>query len=446
MKNIVRFFLLAGMLVVASACSTLLDEIPDRKLAAPHSLKALRAMLDEDFAINGSANGLGNASADDYFLTEEDYAAIGLNERNLYTWQDDIASEDSYMVMYRKINIANIVLEAISELTEGTERQRLEIRGEALFVRAHTLLALAAIYTKQYDPVTAEEELGLILRHSSDFNIASERSTLEDTYSFIERDLLESVELLPLQSAHVFRPNQMAAHAMLARFYLYKQDYGDAERYTDNVLSIHSDLMDYNDFDSTLRYPIPAFNKEILYQTHGATGFSFSARAKIDTLLLESYDKNDLRRDLFFFSNVDGSKRFKGSYFGGEQMFTGLALDEVYLTKAECSARLGQLEAAITTMNAFLITRYATSSFMPFFSEDKHEILDFILLERRKQLLMRELRWQDIKRLNIDDRYKKNLWRSIGGDEWSLMPASNRFALPLPQSVIDIAGVEQNPL
>jgi len=446
MKNIVRFFLLSGMLVVASACSTLLDEIPDRKLAAPRSMKALRAMLDEDFAINGSANGLGNASADDYYLTEEDYAAIGLNQRNLYTWQDDIASEDSYMVMYRKINIANIVLEAIAELVEGTETQKSEIRGEALFVRAHTLLALTGIYTKQYDPMTADDELGLILRYSSDFNIASERSTLEETYNFIERDLLESVERLPAQSAHVFRPNKLVANALLARFYLYKQNYEIAEKYADNVLDTHSELMDYNDLDSTLRYPIPAFNKEILYQTHGATGFSFSARAKIDTLLVERYEKNDLRRSIFFFTNVDGSKRFKGSYFGGEQMFTGLALDEVYLTKAECSVRLGKFEEAVALMNRFLIKRYAKESFTELVLDEKNEVLNFILTERRKQLLMRELRWQDIKRLNTDERYKRNLERRIGSDEWSIESSSNRFALPLPQSVIDIAGVEQNPL
>src|SRR5690606_3688954 len=136
--------------------------------------------------------------------------------------------EDSYMVMYRKINYANIVLESVEELLEEPEKQKAEIRGEALFVRAHTLLALAAIYTKQYDPETAGDELGLILRHSSDFNVPSIRSSLEETYSFIERDLLESVELLPLESAHVFRANQVAAHALLSRFYLYKQDYEEA--------------------------------------------------------------------------------------------------------------------------------------------------------------------------------------------------------------------------
>ncbi|HWK99366.1 MAG TPA: RagB/SusD family nutrient uptake outer membrane protein, partial [Parapedobacter sp.] len=378
MKNIFHWTLRLILLTNLFACNSMLEEIPDRKLATPNSVKALRAMMDEDFAINGSSNGLGESSTDDYYLTTQDYEAIGLNQRNLYTWQSDIGSEDAYMVMYRKINIANIVLESLTDIRNATPQELTTLKGEALFVRANTLLALAAVYTKPYLEEQATQEFGLILRKSSDFNVPSYRSTLKETYDYIESDLLEASRLLPMESAHVHRANRLAAFSLMSRLHLIKSDYEAAERYADSVLANRNSLLDYNTLDSTLRYPMPPFNHEIIYHTQGANGFTFSARAKIDTLLFDSYAPNDRRRTLFFFTNTDGSKRFKGSYVGGEQRFSGLALDEIYLTKAECLARGGKVSQAMDTLNQLLSKRYRLG-FTAEVADDATEALDIIL-------------------------------------------------------------------
>lgn len=441
MKFIFNWLIGLFILTLIIACNSLLEEIPNKKIATPSTLKALVAMLDDEFALNGSSNGLGELSSDDYYLSEQDYNAISLNQRNLYTWQNDIGAEDSYMVMYRKINIANIVLESLSNINNGLPQEKEYVRGAALFIRANTLLALSTIYTKMYD----DNDLGLIIRESSDFNIPSKRSNLKLTYDYIERDLLEALNLLPLQSAHVYRLNKLAALALLSRFYLIKGNYNESERYADSVLLRRSDLLDYNTLNQDLRYPMPPFNKEIIYQTYGATGFSFSARAKIDTNLYDLYADNDLRKKLFFFNNADGSKRFKGSYVGGEQRFSGLALDEIYLNKAECLARRGETNSSMEFLNRLLSKRYS-NDFRGKYANDANDALDFILEERRKQLLMRDIRWFDIKRLNREERYKKVLVRKIAGKLWELKPASNKYALPLPESVIEMTGVPQNPL
>ncbi len=76
-------------------------------------------------------------------------------------------------------------------------------------------------------------------------------------------------------------------------------------------------------------------------------------------------------------------------------------------------------------------------------ASDEKEALDKILLERRKELLYRGLRWTDIKRLNKLGA-NISLTRIINGQTFTLPPKDLRFALPIPEDVISLSGMEQN--
>ena len=80
----------------------------------------------------------------------------------------------------------------------------------------------------------------------------------------------------------------------------------------------------------------------------------------------------------------------------------------------------------------------------PVIAFDDEDALDKILIERRKQLLMRDLRWMDIKRLNKEGA-NISLRRTVNGITYSLQPNDNKFALPLPETIIRISGMTQNP-
>ena len=67
-----------------------------------------------------------------------------------------------------------------------------------------------------------------------------------------------------------------------------------------------------------------------------------------------------------------------------------------------------------------------------------------ILLERRKELLMRGLRWMDLKRLNMEGA-AITLTRTVNGQVYTLPPNDLRYALPIPEDVIAISGMQQNP-
>src|SRR3546814_922081 len=117
----------------------------------------------------------------------------------------------------------------------------------------------------------------------------------------------------------------------------------------------------------------------------------------------------------------------------------------MYLNKAECLARKGAAQEALDVLNTLLVNRYHKETFVKKTASDPVEALTLILTERRKELVMRDIRWMDIKRLNLEPKHQITLTRTIGSQIFELEPNDNRFALPFPQSVIDVSGMRQNP-
>jgi hypothetical protein len=66
--------------------------------------------------------------------------------------------------------------------------------------------------------------------------------------------------------------------------------------------------------------------------------------------------------------------------------------------------------------------------------------LSFILEERRKEFLHEGMRWFDIRRYQIPVTHTLE-----NGATKNLAPDDNRKVLQIPQSAIDVAGLEPNP-
>jgi hypothetical protein len=204
-------------------------------------------------------------------------------------------------------------------------------------------------------------------------------------------------------------------------------------------------LLDYNTLNASSGFPVPLFNPEVLFHSSTALGILSNAIAKIDSALYLSYASNDLRKQVYFKSNGNGTFGFKGSYTASTTQFIGISTSEVYLTKAECFARLGQTEEAIKTLNALLVKRWKTGTFTPLNINDAATALKKILEERRKELLMRDLRWMDLKRLNREPEHQVVVKRVLNNQVYELRPGDNRYALPIPEEVINRSGMKQNP-
>lgn len=450
MKKTIFFLFTIIHLLGLSSCEKYLDAKPDKSLQIPSSIADLQAIMDYGNYMNGY-NGVsfGETSADNYYLSDDSYNQLSEENRNAYIWNNKNYSNfpNDWAFIYNIVNVSNVVLDNIRSIPATAQNQQEwnNAKGDALFFRGYAFLQGAFIFCKAYDESTAVNDYGMALRLTADFNIGSTRSNLEDTYNQIIEDLEASAQLLPDLPVHDFRPSKASAFALLARTFLSMRKYDSCLKYADLSLKIKSDLVDYNSLSVDDYYPFTRFNKEVLFDNTISQASYYDTDpyfARIDSELYSNYALNDLRKDLFFRQENTGYS-FKGSY-AAYSLFIGIATDEVYLMRAESNARLGNKEAALNDLNTLLEKRWSTGTFIPFTAATSEDALDIILRERRKELVFRNLRWMDIKRLNKEGA-NITLKRFIDGQTYTLPPNNNLFALPLPADIVKMTGMPQNP-
>lgn len=434
------------------SCKKYLDEKPDTKLLLPASIDAVQGLLDFETTMNLQNPGTGEVSADNYYVPDATFNALSSEAvRNTYLWLDDITLNEyanHWSRLYDVVTIANVCLESLEKITPAPSEQAAwnNARGAALLYRAKSFLTVAGYWTKAYNTNTAASDMGIPLRLNSDYEMVSTRASLKDSYDQIINDLKAAATLLPDVPKHVMRPSKPAAFGLMARTYLLVNNYDSALVYADKFLAMNGSLLNLNNLSAAATYPFPVYNTEVSMHTVIFTPSILAvSRAIVDTLLYRSYDPNDLRRSLYFKNNGNGNFSFRGSYNQNGTMFNGVATDEIYLIKAECMARLGKINESMATLNSLMITRWKTGTFIPFTAGSVLSALKLILNERRKELIFRDLRWMDLKRLNTEADFQTTLYRKINGVMYTLPPEDNRYALPIPSGVIAISGMPQNP-
>lgn len=455
-KIIITLSIFFGITILTGCKKDWLDAKPRQDLVVLNTLTDMQAVLDNTNIFNINQPNLGETGADNYFLTDVVFQGRSERERNIYTWAsatDFYAGGDvrDWDGAYTAIFYANTVLEKLPEieLTSNNSIQWSAIKGSALFYRAYCFYNVAQIWCKPYIPATAESDLGIILRTEPDVNLPSIRSSVEETYRQIISDLTQAKNLLPLLlPTEKTKPSKTAAYAMLARTYLVMQDYDNALQWADSCLSTYSTLMNYNlsgpGISITATNPFSLYNPEVIFHTRLlSTSMLPTGSGTVAPDLYSSYHLNDRRRTLFF-RTVSGRLAFRGSYNGNTVPFSGLATDEIFLIRAECYARKGNITLAMQDLNTLMAKRW-DATFVPFTASDPDQALEIILTERRKELCFRGIRWTDLRRLNQEDRFQITLQRVIAGQTYLLLSNDVKYVYPIPNSEILVSGVPQNP-
>lgn len=443
------------------SCDKFLDEKSDSSVVIPNSLKDLQALLDAFNVMNLAAvPGLIEMNTDDYYISEAVYNSLSEFEKQTYRFDAEPQFLQTNINLFWRnpfsvIFYANTILDRLKNM-DGQERvQYKNIKGAALFFRAYTFYQLAQVYCLGYnrnDENFNHEQLGLPLRLEPNFEDKSVRSTLSQTYLQILKDLEEAVVLLPPVVDYTTRPSTVAALALLARVNLSMENYEAALEYAEKALQLNDNLMDYKIRNLNSTTPFEIMNPETIFAAF-CTSLPIlnPIKANVDSVLYKTYQDGDVRKQIFFNVKTDGSVAFKGNYAGfyNQSFFTGLAVDELFLIKAECLARMSQLELAKMSMKTLLDKKYFNPFTFPENVDSPEEVLAYILQERRKQLLFRGVRWSDIKRLNRDPRFAKDIVREVtldGSVKTCVQPINDKkSAFFLPQDVINITGMVQNP-
>src|SRR5690606_11833527 len=133
-----------------------------------------------------------------------------------------------WTTLYQGIRYSNVVIEKIPDIgMDNTVKER--YIAEAKFLRG--------LY--YFDLVRAFGGVPLITTTEPD--LRAPRSSAEDVYALIISDLQTAIDVLPEKdeygSADLGRATKGAAQALLARVYLFRGDFTNAERYAMDVVN-----------------------------------------------------------------------------------------------------------------------------------------------------------------------------------------------------------------
>lgn len=455
----IKRYIIALIFILATlaSCKKMLEKKSDQSLATPSTLNDLELILNNPNINNGTV--LLNGMSDEYYFTYTDWLNRSELHQKGHIWDAQLNDYNDWSIQYTAAFNANTVLFNLDFISSNGDDQRWEaIKGAALFYRALTFYRIALLYAPQYDPATAISDLGIPLRLNADIAEKSSRSTVAQTYNQIISDLLVAANLLPNNIPNTTipktQPTKVAAYGLLARIYLQIGDYVKAKENANACLNIYNTLVDFN--DNTWVTPasspsIKKLNPEVIFYSMSNTSPNSNSTAKVDSNLYKSYDANDLRKTAYFNKNSDGlTYRFKGSYGASlSELFCGIATDEIYLIRAECLAREGNTTAAMKDLNDLLKMRWkkvnGVTTYIDQIAADANDALAKVIAERKKELVYREIRWPDLKRLGKQPAFASAISRNLNGTLYSLPPNDLRYTLLIPREVLLIVDLPQNP-
>jgi len=251
MKNIKIFIIGVSALFLGGCTEDSIDFQPINQLTTEQvtgSLELLENAVIGNYAFLSLAEGKYGYDRTRYDVTEYMSDDLIMNKWSgnhfsySLTYQPTSASErsqDFWQYSYRaiySINVVNEGLDALTDLSTEQIEKRDQLKGENLFLRAMFYFDLVRVYGRPYSHDNPETNLGVPLSATSTDNEGLSRASVKDTYEFIEKDLLESLELMNENKGNIYVSKEVAM-AALARLYLFMEKNGLAIDYADDVIS-----------------------------------------------------------------------------------------------------------------------------------------------------------------------------------------------------------------
>jgi tetratricopeptide (TPR) repeat protein len=456
MKRIIYLLLL--VLIGTSACDDYLDVVPKGKVI-PKKTNDYRLLLNQT-EYNGGALGLVDSYNADVFLTDDMKVTpftepmYKEDEKNLMSLAehifDDGADDDNWQYLYNQVYVANVVIAEVLNSDGGSEAEKNELYAEAKVHRAFAYWALVNLYGKHYDTNSAGTDLGVPLRLGIDFEEDLSRATVQEVYDQILEDLTSVIEYLPdtQKMNFSYRPAKASAYGLLARVYLYMQQYDKAEKNAGLSLQLANELLDYNTVGSPFVFPISLENPEVLlWKQNNAPGFNYIS----DNLLALYNPADDLRVQLGGVPDAMLNPQlnfgfFSSKWFFGKYPVMGFTTPEAYLIRAEANARLNNnVDLILADLNEVRKYRYRSGTDYELMDTGAN-ILTVVKEERRRELCFQGQRLFDIKRYNQFDGDNISVSKTFDGETHTMEAGNPRFILPIARKYIDLnPEIKQNP-
>lgn len=444
-NNIKSFVVIALLALIFSAgCKKLVQvDLPDGQLEksvvfsndslANTAVIGLHSniMSQLRYFLNGGISLYAGLSADELNRTsssieEDEFLSNSLNTTN------SLIGNNIWKAAYSYLYQCNISLEGLQQSTGVSTGAKKRLAAEVKFVRAICYFYL----------VNSFGDVPLVITSNANNNARLSRSPIDSIYKQIIGDLEDAVADLPDVMENT-RPNKMAGLALLARVYLFKENYTEAEKAADLVInsSRYTLVTELSDVFKSVSKETVFQWAPVLSQTNSAEGRIFNPGLSspipvytITNSLLNSFEPFDQRKVKWLKEVQQGGSGPKYTYPNKYKISVStpateynvvLRLSEQYLIRAEARTQQDKLDSAIADIN--VIRTRAGLPPRPS-SLSKSQCLDSIELERRIELFAEwGHRWFDLKRLN-----KANLLLSgINGKNWQ--PYDQLYPIPLSE-------------
>jgi hypothetical protein len=365
--KIACFFALFGL----GSCKKLVD------VAAPPTSISGTNVYNTDATAIGVMTGVYTQMSDNYALGNgisslSYYAGLSADEFNLFSgstgpvlfyYQDALNSQnasgtDFWNAIYPLIYTTNSVLTGVGSSGSLTPAVKQQLQGEAKFIRAFCYFNLVNIYGDV--PLTT----------TTDYTVNStlSRSPKADVYKQIIQDLLDAENLIGndfldatlLKSTDErVRPNKAAVSALLARVYLYNNNFTDAYSEAGKVIS---DSRFQLTPIASQQGPFTKNGAEAIWQLQPVIdgentpdgwlfnlqsfGLSYSNPVYLSKYLLNSFEAGDQRKVYWVNSITNGGQTYyfpykyqSAAYYAPVTEYeTVFRLAEQYLIRAEAEA------------------------------------------------------------------------------------------------------------
>lgn len=398
-------------------------------------------------------------SKESNIIGNEDKSFDGINmtfneNANRLTLSDNNLYENCYDYILR----SNIVISGIDNST-GSDSLKQLAKAEAKIMRAWDHFVLVNTFAKAYNPSTAATDGGIAIMDKYDLEATPSKSSVADVYTFILKDINESLPLLQVTPATVYHPSKAFGYALKALVCLFHHDWSDAKEAATQSLALNNSLIDYVALEKAggpmkVATYAKGGNPEVLnyaYQGSYSDNPAYTY-GMISPELVALYGSNDERLNLFFkttgnsvyyFDEGSGAALWNTSitYTKFQYMAVGLRTAEVYLILAEAEARLGNIKEATGVLNQLRVKRIKGDEATLAQPSTQKAMVQAVIDERRKELLFGFHRYWDLKRLNMEADYAKTITRTFPivtattRQTYTLAPDSRLYVIPFPEDV-----------
>lgn len=373
-------------------------------------------------------------------------------------------AEDLWLQSYKAIGNLNLVLANIDN-AEGNTATKKQVKAEALALRGMIYFDLARTFA--YPWIKEGEKAQGIPLKLSPRKIVTDRGNLGATYKQIISDLTQGLQLIKNDTwaeGGTKYITKTGINALLARVYLYKQDWRNALNYAKKVIAVRGEnyLMGvnnyvFNDYTSESIFEISIGNENSVGSNGLGAQFDYREGGQGDVIatktfvkLLKVY-KGDPRANLLT-KDKEGTKMAFVKYInrtGGSGLSIHnvpvIRLSEMYLIAAEaCANGAGSETEAHQYINT-LIRKRTTDFKTHKVTEVGNALKKRILEERRRELALEGHGVYDYIRTGTDIVRPKDehVNTGVNVNNLNISAFSPQTIYPIPAIEVKASGIAQ---